>query len=101
MRRNQTRDFLDVAALAQRLGAGEAARVLSDIDRYYADQHGAGDGVASQLARQLAEPRPKDQRTTRELHRYKRLDAHWHDWRAVVAACGDVAERMLEQGSED
>lgn len=96
VRRNQTRDYLDVAALADRMGCDRAARVLAEIDAYYQDQRGEGDGVATQVARQLAEPRPRDARTTRELHRYKRLAARWHDWRAVVATCGAVADRMLE-----
>ncbi len=95
VRRNQTRDFLDVAALADRAGLGHAARVLADMDAFYADQRGYGDGVASQVARQLAEPRPADARTTRELHRYKRLDPRWHDWKAVVATCAAVAESMV------
>lgn len=44
VRRNQTRDYLDVAALADRYGTGEAAGVLARIDDYYADQHGEGAG---------------------------------------------------------
>ncbi len=92
--RNQTRDYLDVAALAERIGPREAARTLAEIDDYYADQRGSGDGVASQVARQLADPRPKDSRTTRELHRYKRLAPRWHDWRAVVSACKELSLLM-------
>jgi transcriptional regulator with XRE-family HTH domain len=46
VRRNQTRDYLDVAALADRYGLEKAAPVLARIDDYYADQHGAGSGVA-------------------------------------------------------
>lgn len=96
VRRNQTRDFLDVAALAERFGIDRAARVLADIDAYYADQHEAGDGVATQLVRQLAEPRPRDVRTTRQLDRYKHLASRWHDWATVVAACGDLATAILD-----
>ena len=96
VRRNQTRDFLDVAALAERFGLKRAARVLADIDAYYADQHEAGDGVATQLVRQLAEPRPRDVRTTRQLDRYKHLAPRWHDWATVVAACGDLATAILD-----
>ncbi|HET9256160.1 MAG TPA: hypothetical protein VFO16_13300 [Pseudonocardiaceae bacterium] len=40
VRRNQTRDYLDVAALAGRMGIDHAARTLSNIDEYYADQRG-------------------------------------------------------------
>src|SRR5580693_266741 len=54
VRRNQTRDYLDVAALADRQGLHEAAGILARIDDYYADQHGGGRGIAAQLIRQLA-----------------------------------------------
>ncbi len=94
VRRNQTRDYLDVAALAEPVGIESAASVLRDIDRYYTDQHGQGDGVATQVFRQLSDPRPKDSSTTRELKRYENLDSHWHEWSAVVATCRDVAAEM-------
>ncbi len=96
VRRNQTRDYLDVAALAERMGVEGAGDVLAAIDDHYADQRGEGDGVATQLARQLAEPKPRDRRTTRELPRYRRLAARWHDWAAVVDVCRAVADHMLE-----
>src|SRR4029077_880672 len=35
--RNQTRDYLDIAALADRMGLDEAATVMRGIDDYYAD----------------------------------------------------------------
>jgi hypothetical protein len=95
VRRNQTRDYLDVAARANRMGLDRAAGVLGEIDAYYGDQRGAGDGVATQLARQLGEPRPRDVRTTRELSRYKRLDPRWHAWTAVEEVCRSLADLML------
>lgn len=98
VRRNQTRDYLDVAAMTDRYGIGRAAVALSHIDDYYADQRGTGDGVASQLARQLADPRPRDLSTTRELHRYKNLAPRWHDWRAVVRVCRELADAMVTGG---
>lgn len=101
VRRNQTRDFLDLAALSDNKGIDQAAEVLSGIDAYYRDQLGSADGVASQLARQLAAPRPADARTTRELTRYKRLDARWHDWSDVVTVCAAVAQAMLADEAED
>ncbi len=96
VRRNQTRDYLDVAALSERMGVEGAGAVLAAIDEYYADQLGEGDGVATQLSRQLAEPRPRDRRTTRELPRYRSLAARWHDWAAVVDVCREIADHMLE-----
>lgn len=95
VRRNRTRDYLDVAALSDRYGLARSAGVLASIDDYYADQHGCGDGVASQLQVQLAEPRPADSSTTRQLSRYKNLAPRWHDWAAVTAICHQLAERML------
>ncbi len=95
VRRNQTRDYLDVAALADRFGVAPAAATLSRIDGYYTDQHGTGDGVASQLARQLADPRPKDASTTHNLGQYKNLERRWQDWSAVVDVCRDLADAML------
>lgn len=93
--RNQTRDYLDVVALAERMPEREAVATLARIDDYYADQHVEGHGVASQLVRQLSDPRPADSRTTRELHRYKNLDARWHDWSAVVRECQILATGMV------
>lgn len=61
LRRNATRDYLDVVALADRLGAAAAARVIVGMDDYYEDQLGPGGlRVATQLAKQLAEPAPYD-----------------------------------------
>jgi hypothetical protein len=96
VRRNQVRDFLDVVALADRAGVEHAALVLADLDDYYADQHGEGDGVASQLVRQLADPRPADASVTRQLAAYKGLDARWHRWDDVRAAARALAGAILE-----
>lgn len=96
VRRNQTRDFLDVAALSDRGGLNRAAAVLANIDRYYADQHDGPDGVASQLVRQLSEPRPADSRVAGELAHYKGLQARWHDWGETVRSCRELADHMLE-----
>jgi len=94
--RNQTRDYLDTAALADRTGIDKAARVLAGMDRYYADQHEGGDGVATQCARQLADPRPADSQVTRELDHYKGLEPRWQDWSQTVVVCQQIADRMLE-----
>jgi len=96
VRRNQTRDYLDVVALADRYGVRPAAAVLAGIDEYYADQHGEGRGVAAQLARQLAAPRPKDASVTRQLAAYRNLAPRWADWAEVRAVCMDIAAGMLD-----
>lgn len=96
--RNQTRDYLDIAALSDRIGIAEAAQVLVEIDEYYADLY-EGDGrVATQLVRQLADPRPRDAKVTTELAQYRQLDPRWHDWESVVAVCRELAASMVELG---
>jgi hypothetical protein len=96
VRRNQTRDYLDVAALADRYGLDGAAVVLAGIDDYYADQHGGGSGIAAQLARQLADPRPKDSSVTRQLGSYRNLARRWTDWDEVRSVCRQLAAEMIE-----
>jgi hypothetical protein len=97
VRRNQVRDYLDVAALSDRYGISHSADVLSHIDLYYSDQRGPGpEGVATQLARQLADPRPADVRTIQQLGQYKGLDARWTDWPDVTEVCRSVAVEMVQ-----
>lgn len=95
VRRNQTRDYLDTAALAGAIGIDRAAEVLSQIDEYYADQAESDDGVASQLARQLGDPQPADSRVIAQLPSYRRLRKEWKDWDAVTEILGEVAARMV------
>lgn len=94
VRRNQARDYLDLAALADHLGVGRAAETLAKIDGYYADQHGDGAGVASQLVRQLSDPQPADRSVIDQLPSYRRLRKRWSDWDAVTETLGTVAAGM-------
>lgn len=96
VKRNQTRDFLDVAALSDRFGTEWSAGVLAGIDDYYDASAGDGTAVASQLVRQLGEPRPKDDRTVGQLTAYKNLTVRWQSWQSVVAQCQALADAMLE-----
>jgi hypothetical protein len=93
--RNQTRDYLDIAALATEIGLDEAATVLAGIDDYYADINTRPEAVATQLARQLADPQPRDAEVTAQLASYKALEPRWHDWSAVRAVLAELATRML------
>jgi hypothetical protein len=97
VRRNQTRDYLDLAALSQHLGIERAAAVLARIDDYYADQHDDGDGVASQLLRQLSDPLPADRSVIDQLASYRRLHRRWGDWSTVTGVLGSVAAGMASQ----
>src|SRR6266852_6915250 len=97
VRRNQVRDYLDVAALSDRYGISHSADVLGHIDAYYSDQRGPDpEGVATQLARQLADPRPADARTIQQLGQYKDLDVRWTDWGNVTEVCRSVAVEMVQ-----
>ena len=94
IRRNQVRDYLDVAALSGEFGIEWAATILRDIDAFYADVNAGPDSVASQILRQLSAPRPKDSRVTTQLPGYKGLRAPWTDWDRVVQQCQMIADAM-------
>jgi len=99
LQRNATRDYLDLVALSDRLGA-KSARILVHLDDYYADQQGPGGlRIAGQLAKQLAEPAPYDLDEV-DLARYRRLDERWRDWRRVAAACRALSMAMLDAMAE-
>jgi hypothetical protein len=95
LNRNQTRDYLDIAALADRIGLDDAADLLRGIDDYYADINRRPEAVVTQLVRQLADPRPRDAEVTMQLASYKALDPRWQEWSTVRAVLADLAERMV------
>lgn len=98
VKRNQTRDYLDVAALSAHVGVVHAAATLSRIDEYYSDQAHDESPVATQVVIQLAAPNPKDVSVTRRLSSYKGLDSRWWQWQSVVDVCQQVARTMVEEG---
>lgn len=95
VKRNQTRDYIDVAALADRFGVDWAATTLADIDEYYDESVSGDQVVAAQLLRQLGLPRPVDSATTAHLARYKELDPKWQSWDRVITQCQAIATTML------
>jgi len=95
VQRNQVRDYLDVVALADRVGESDAARVLVAIDDFYEDRSGEADSVLTGLVQRLSEPNPRDKRVTKQLASYKGLDPRWHRWDAVVAACEELADTVV------
>lgn len=98
VQRNVTRDYLDVAALADRYGVAWAAQVLADLDRYYVDRSGEPSSVASAAAERLADPRPRDTTVTHQLGSYKNLAARWHRWENVREQCQELALVMTLGG---
>lgn len=98
VKRNQTRDYLDVAALADRYGLEYAAAILCGIDDYYAEQAEKTGAVSAQVALQLSAPRPRDFSTTQRLAEYKGLIERWTNWGQVQTVCTSVAARMVAYG---
>lgn len=88
LKRNATRDYLDFAALAHRMGDQATAEALRPFDRLYRQDN--GESALQQLQVQLASPLPYDLEGT-ELSEYKNLAPQWHDWNAVTAACAHAA----------
>ncbi|PJI86636.1 hypothetical protein CLV34_2556 [Luteimicrobium subarcticum] len=94
VKRNQARDYLDVAALADAAGLTHAGAVLAQIDDYYADGVHDESPVASQLAAQLADPRPRDASVVRTFASYKGVAPKWQRWENVVETSQVLADLM-------
>jgi hypothetical protein len=98
LQRNATRDYLDFAALADRLGPDTPSTVI-EMDDYYVDQRGSGGRrVATQVAKQLAEPAPYDLSEI-DLRHYRGLLPRWQDWAEVLTVCRQVAVAALAEAA--
>ncbi len=97
LQRNATRDYLDFAALAHHVGEERVLKAFGAFDRLYPQP---GDGSAlQQLQIQLANPLPYDLEGF-NLAEYKHLDARWHDWQAVKAACAACAGLLFARAEQ-
>ena len=94
LRRNATRDYLDFAALATRLGEASAARALKPFDSLYPQDN--GESPLQQLHVQLASARPYDLEGT-DLSEYRSLAPRWHDWNTVKAACARISVAVFDR----
>jgi len=92
VRRNATRDYLDVAAIAAKLTDTAVLAALGPMDRLYPQAEDPG-AVRYQLMRQLAMPRPYDLDTV-DLAEYKAIVPEWRDWATVVEQCRRVGTLM-------
>lgn len=96
--RNATRDYVDFVALADRIerndGIGGVIDALSSMDRLYPQTNGTSVGL--QLAKQLAEPRPKDLGDG-DLSTYRLIAEQWKDWNVVKRAAGRYGIVLLEE----
>ena len=94
--RNATRDFLDVAAISDKLGLATSARALAPLDRLYPQGDDAG-AVRQQLMRQLAKPRPFDlDEVEPRLAEYKGITVPWRTWAAVEQQCQALGVELAE-----
>ncbi|MDE0178154.1 MAG: hypothetical protein OXP36_06115 [Gammaproteobacteria bacterium] len=93
LRRNATRDYLDFAALADRLGDDASGEALQPFDRLYRQDN--GQSPLQQLQAQLANSVPYDLDES-TLAEYRHLDPKWHDWNAVKSTCARVADATFE-----
>lgn len=84
LKRNASRDYLDFAALSDRLGEEGTISALRQFDALYPQDN--GESALQQLQVQLASPAPFDLEEV-NFAEYKRLAPKWHDWASVRAAC--------------
>lgn len=89
LNRNATRDYLDVVAIADKLGDDAVVAALAPMDRLY-PQGGDRGAVRQQLIRQLSMPRPFDLASVK-LSEYKGIEPKWRDWSAVVIQSQHIA----------
>ena len=96
LKRNATRDYLDFVALAAYMGKEQVADALRMFDTLYAQSN--GESPLMQLQVQLASAMPYDlDEMQPALADYKNLDARWHDWVTVKAACASTATLIFDQ----
>ena len=88
LRRNATRDYLDFAALAERIGPARITKALARLDQLYPQPN--GESALQQLQVQLANPMPYDLENT-DLREYRRLHPKWHDWNRVKEVCATIS----------
>ena len=93
LKRNATRDYLDFAALSERVGLARVKEALSSLDQLYPQT--SGESALQQLQVQLANPMPYDLENT-DLREYRRLHPKWHDWNRVQEICATVATEIFK-----
>ena len=92
LKRNATRDYLDIAAMSRMLGDDGVRNALVKFDAYYPQPNGAS--PLQQLANQLSNPLPFDLDDT-DLSQYKHLDEQYQDWNRVRDICAHIAVDVI------
>jgi hypothetical protein len=94
LERNATRDYLDLAALASKMGVARAAEALWCMDELYPQRNGDPWAVRTQLVMQLAAPPPYDLDDL-DLSEYKGVRPPFDHWSHVVEVCGQLSDQLL------
>lgn len=94
LRRTATRDYLDLVALAEHLGAEKMVEALRPFDHLYPQPN--EESALQQMQIQLADSLPHDLEEL-NLAEYDNLDPRWSDWRMVKAACADNATLLFDR----
>lgn len=94
LKRNATRDYLDFAALSERLGPHRVKEALDPLDELYPQL--SGESALQQLQVQLANPMPYDLEET-TLSEYRNLHPRWHDWNRVKEVCATIAVDLFQR----
>jgi hypothetical protein len=92
LRRNATRDYLDFAALSERVGRDRVKHALNSLDELYPQPN--GESALQQLQVQLSNPMPYDLEET-NLSEYRNLHPSWHDWNRIKDISESIAVDLL------
>jgi hypothetical protein len=94
LKRNATRDYLDLVALADHMGQEKAVEALRAFDRLYPQPN--QESPLLQLQIQLANPLPYDLEELK-LAEYRNLDPRWNNWETVKIACLALAVLIFDR----
>ncbi|HWF88203.1 MAG TPA: hypothetical protein VN659_05190 [Pyrinomonadaceae bacterium] len=94
LKRNATRDYLDFAALAERIGPARVMNALATLDQLYPQT--SGESAIQQLQVQLSNPMSYDLEDT-DLSEYRKLHPKWHDWKRVKDVCANIAIEIFNR----
>jgi hypothetical protein len=96
--RNATRDYIDFVALATKIETTEGTEALQDalrtMDSLYPQSNGSS--VLLQLAKQLAEPLPRDLGDG-DLRIYRIVSPEWLEWNTVKQAARRYGQLLLRE----
>lgn len=90
--RNAARDYIDFAALSDKLGIGGGVHALALLDTLYPQR--TGESALQQVMKQLSEPTPYDLDAT-DLTEYRNLQVRWRDWQIIRNQCQAISVALM------